>query len=83
MSSSSTALAASQDWQLAAANANEAASAERCAALEAELAALEPLVGAALLVTTAFRMRDEAGLIETLRLLTKAVAGVEERRARA
>lgn len=81
--SSSRALAPGTDWQLAAANANEAASAERCAALEAELAALEPVASAALLVTTAFRMRDEAGLIETLRLLTQAVAEIEDRRARA
>lgn len=81
--SSTRALAPRQDWQLAAANTNEAASAERCAALEADLAALEPVMAAALLVTTAFRLRDEAGLIETLRLLTDAVSGVEERRARA
>jgi hypothetical protein len=80
--SSSPAPAPSPDWQRAAANTNEAASAERCAALEAELAAVEPLVGAAILVTTAFRMRDEAGLIATLRLLTAAVRAVEERRAR-
>jgi hypothetical protein len=79
--SSSPALAAS-DWQAAAANTNDAAPRDRFALLQGELAALEPLVSAAVLVTTAFRLRDEAGLIETLRLLTTAVCDLEERRAR-
>lgn len=79
--SSSPALAAS-DWQAAAANTNDAAPSDRFALLQGELAALEPLVSAAVLVTTAFRLRDEAGLIETLRLLTMAVGDLEERRAR-
>lgn len=80
--SSSPALA-NPDWQLAAANANEATARDCPAALQAELAALEPLVSAAVLVTTAFRLRDEAGLIQTLRLLADAVKGLEARRARA
>lgn len=46
---------------------------------ERELAELEPIVSAALLVTSAFRMRDETGLIATLRLLTNAVACWEAR----
>lgn len=79
--SSSPALAAS-DWQAAAANTNDAAPCDRFALLQGELAALEPLVSAAVLVTTAFRLRDEAGLVETLRLLTTVVSDLEERRAR-
>jgi hypothetical protein len=76
--SSSQALV-SFDWQLAPANANQEEPSAHRAALEAELAALEPVVSAAVLVAAAFRLRDEAGLIDTLRLLTKAVRGLEER----
>ena len=39
-----------------------------------EIAGVDPIVTAALLVTGAFRMRDEVGLIAPLRLLTEAVA---------
>ena len=46
---------------------------------EQELSELEPIVSAALLVTSAFRMRDEPGLIATLRLLTGAVSAWETR----
>ncbi len=46
---------------------------------EQELAELDPVVSAALLVAGAFRMRDEAALISTLRLLTSAVAAWEVR----
>jgi hypothetical protein len=42
---------------------------------------VEPVVAAAVLAVTSFRLRDEAGLIDTLRLLTEAVAGLEEREA--
>jgi hypothetical protein len=49
----------------------------RLARLEAELVAQEPVVGAAILAATAFRLRDEAGLIETLRRLANAVAAHE------
>jgi hypothetical protein len=49
----------------------------RLARLEAEVAAQEPVVGAAILAATAFRLRDEAGLIETLRCLAVAVAAHE------
>ena len=80
---SSQALAA-PDWQpTVAANTNDAADAAgRLGALQGELAAQQPVVSAALLVVTAFRMRDEAGLLDTLRLLTDAVLGLEQRRAR-
>jgi hypothetical protein len=49
----------------------------RLAQVEAELAAQEPVMGAALLVATAFRLRDEAGLIDMLRRLAQAVAAHE------
>jgi hypothetical protein len=48
---------------------------------ERELSHLDPIVSAALLVTSAFRLRDEAALITTLRLLTDAVAAWEAERA--
>ena len=66
------------DRPLTPANANDAdlAAALRRAGGRAE--AVEPVVAAAVLVVTSFRLRDEAGLIDTLRLLTEAVAGLEE-----
>ena len=48
---------------------------------EPELSHLDPIVSAAVLVTSAFRLRDEAALITTLRLLTNAVAVWEANRA--
>lgn len=42
-----------------------------------ELAAAEPVLSAAVLVASAFRLRDEGGLIATLRLLANAVASWE------
>lgn len=42
-----------------------------------ELAAVDPVVSAAVLVASAFRLRDESGLIATLRLLANAVAAWE------
>lgn len=38
------------------------------------------IVGAAVLTTTAFRLRDEQGLIAALRELTRAVAAMEQPR---
>jgi hypothetical protein len=63
------------------ADAASAASAEqrRADLAEQELAELDPVVSAALLVASAFRMRDEAALISTLHLLTTAVAAWEVR----
>lgn len=40
-------------------------------------AAIEAVVSGAVMVTSAFRMRDEAGLIAALRELTRAVVGME------
>ena len=54
---------------------------DREAFAEPELSHLDPIVSAAVLVTSAFRLRDEAALITTLRLLTNAVAVWEANRA--
>lgn len=43
-------------------------------------AATAAIVGAAVLTTTAFRLRDEQGLIAALRELTRAVAAMERPR---
>ena len=59
------------------ANANDDAPGLRIAALEAQLESHEPVIAAALLVAAAFRLRDEEGLINTLRLLTQALGGLE------
>ncbi|MDX1542107.1 MAG: hypothetical protein R3349_11960, partial [Geminicoccaceae bacterium] len=42
-----------------------------------EISALEPLISAALLTTTAFRLRDRQGLDDALRLLVAATDEVE------
>ena len=68
------------DQQLPAANAN-ADLVERNARLAAEIEALEPVIGAAVLVVTAFKLRDEDSLIDTLRLLTRAVTAWEAEQA--
>jgi len=60
------------------ANGNSPDPWQRLAQLEAELEAQEPVVGAAIMAATAFRLRDESGLIETLRRLAQAVAAHEE-----
>jgi hypothetical protein len=54
---------------------------DRDALAESELSHLDPIVSAAILVTSAFRLRDEAALITTLRMLTSAVAAWEAGRA--
>ena len=41
------------------------------------------MVGAAILAAASFRLRDESSLIDTLRLLTEALAGLEEHELRA
>lgn len=66
------------DWQPTPANGNEQGP-RSGAGLSAESATVEPVVSAAVLVATAFRLRDEDGLIETLRLLTAAVSAFEAR----
>jgi len=49
--------------------------------LRAELEALEPVISAAVLTATAFRLRDHDALIGALRLLVRAVRRLEERTA--
>ena len=66
---------------LAPANGNHRDPSQRVAQLEAELALQEPVIGAAILAAAAFRLRDEAGLIDTMRLLAQSVAAFEERQA--
>jgi hypothetical protein len=56
---------------------------DRDAFAEPELSHLDPIVSAAVLVTSAFRLRDEAALIATLRMLTSAVAAWEAERVEA
>jgi hypothetical protein len=51
------------------------------AALQAELDELQPLVSSAVLVATAFRLRDHQALTGALRLLVRAVDRLERRRA--
>ncbi|MFO1073063.1 MAG: hypothetical protein U1E17_10415 [Geminicoccaceae bacterium] len=80
--SCSTALATT-DWQALPANSNDADPDAALAALRAALAAQEPVIGAAVLVATAFRLRDEGGLITTLRCLTQAVRDMEAQDAEA
>jgi hypothetical protein len=48
--------------------------------LRAELDEVEPLISAALLVTTAFRLRDHDGLLSALRLLVEATDSFEASR---
>jgi hypothetical protein len=55
----------------------------RNASLRAELDELEPVISASLLVTTAFRLRDQEGLLSALRMLVEATDGFDQRRARA
>ena len=70
------------DHPFATANTNTRDPWQRLAQLEAELGAQEPVIGAAIMAATAFRLRDEAGLIETLRCLAHAVAAHEAGAAR-
>ena len=49
--------------------------------LRAELERLEPLVGAAFMTATAFRLRDRDALSHALRLLVSATRAVEEAQA--
>ncbi len=68
------------DWQDPTFESCEADPSTLCAQLRAELRELEPVVSAATLVTVAFRMRDEAGLVAALRVLAGAVDTLERQR---
>jgi hypothetical protein len=53
---------------------------EQNVALRAELDEVQPVISAAVLAVTAFRLRDQHGLISALRLLVRATTWLEERR---
>ena len=53
---------------------------EENVALRAELYEVQPVISAAVLAATAFRLRDQRGLIRALRLLVRAMTWLEERR---
>jgi hypothetical protein len=50
-------------------------------ALRSELDEVQPLISAAVLAATAFRLRDNDGLVSALRILVGATKTLEERRA--
>ena len=50
-------------------------------ALRSELDEVQPLISAAVLTATAFRLRDNDGLVSALRILVRATRTLEERRA--
>jgi hypothetical protein len=49
--------------------------------LRAELDEVQPVISAAVLAATAFRLRDQNGLVSALRLLVRATKGLEVKRA--
>jgi hypothetical protein len=53
---------------------------EQNVALRAELDEVQPVITAAVLAATAFRLRDQRGLISSLRLLVRAMTWLEDRR---
>ncbi|MFO1038894.1 MAG: hypothetical protein U1E45_18795 [Geminicoccaceae bacterium] len=67
------------DWPVSPVANDNVEAQQRCVVLEADLQALEPMIGAAVLVTTAFRLRDDDGLVASLRHLTDAVEAWETR----
>jgi hypothetical protein len=50
-------------------------------ALKSELDEVQPLISAAVLAATAFRLRDNDALVSALRILVGATKTLEERRA--
>ncbi|MCS6878619.1 MAG: hypothetical protein RMK73_08770 [Geminicoccaceae bacterium] len=68
------------DWQDSALDGDASDPLALCERLRAELRELEPVVSAATLVTVAFRMRDEAGLVAALRVLAQAIDQLERQR---
>jgi hypothetical protein len=54
---------------------------EQNTALRAELDEVQPLISAAVLTATAFRLRDQDGLVSALRLLVRTTTGLETRRS--
>lgn len=54
---------------------------EQNTALRAELDEVQALISAAVLTATAFRLRDQDGLVSALRLLVRTTTGLETRRS--
>ena len=54
---------------------------EQNTALRAELDEVQALISAAVLTATAFRLRDQDGLVSALRLLVRTTTGLEMRRS--
>ena len=54
---------------------------EQNVALRAELDEVQPVISAAVLAATAFRLRDQGSLVSALRLLVRATSWFEERRS--
>jgi hypothetical protein len=54
---------------------------QQACALQSELDEVQPLISAAFLAATAFRMRDNDSLVSALRILVGATKTFEERRA--
>jgi hypothetical protein len=50
-------------------------------ALRSELDEVQPLISAAVLAATAFRLRDNDGLVSAMRILVGATKTLEDRRA--
>jgi hypothetical protein len=53
---------------------------EQNIALRAELDEVQPVISAAVLACTVFRLRDQDGLVSALRLLVRATTWLESRR---
>jgi hypothetical protein len=53
---------------------------EQNTALQAELDEVQPVISAAVLAATAFRLRDQDGLVSAMRLLVRATTGLEAKR---
>ena len=53
---------------------------EQNLALRAELDEVQPVISAAVLAATAFRLRDQDGLVSAMRLLVRAMTGLEAKR---
>lgn len=77
---SSAAVALDFDWSAQAANTNAADLTAICTRLREEVAEMETVVSSALVVTTAFRMKDESALVASLRGLSESLAAFERSR---
>ena len=66
--------------RLIAANTNAADLTAICTRLREEVAEMETVVSSALVVTTAFRMKDESALVASLRGLSESLAAFERSR---